>query len=365
VSGERVTLQTLADALGVSRTTASNAFNRPDQLNPALRERVLALAAELGYAGPDPAGRALRSGRAGAIGVLLTERLSYAFGDPAAVATLRGLAVEAEASGISLSLLPAPLSGGADAAEVVTRALMDACFVYALPEGHPSVAAVLERRIPVVIADTPHVPGVPLVSIDDRGGARAAAQHLLDLGHRRLAVASLRIREDDRTGLADGARRHEASYRVTRERLAGYADAIAAAGLEWDDVPIYEGHPNSRRLGGEAVTALLERDPPPTALLAMSDEIALGAIFVARAAGLAVPGQLSVVGFDDAPAATSRELTTIRQPLVDKGRTAGRMLLEAIDGGTPADVVLPTELVLRRSTADSCLERRWERPSSA
>ena len=86
--GGRVTLQTLADALGVSRTTASNAFNRPDQLNPALRERVLALAAELGYAGPDPAGRALRSGRAGSIGVMVTERLSYAFGDPAAVATL-------------------------------------------------------------------------------------------------------------------------------------------------------------------------------------------------------------------------------------------------------------------------------------
>ena len=101
-----MTLQTLADALGVSRTTASNAFNRPDQLNPALRERVLALAAELGYAGPDPAGRALRSGRAGAIGVLLTERLSYAFGDPAAVATLRGLAVEAEESAISLVAAP-------------------------------------------------------------------------------------------------------------------------------------------------------------------------------------------------------------------------------------------------------------------
>jgi DNA-binding LacI/PurR family transcriptional regulator len=351
VSGERVTLQTLADAIGVSRTTASNAFNRPDQLNPALRERVLALAAELGYAGPDPAGRALRSGRAGAIGVLLTERLSYAFGDPAAVAILRGLAVEAEVSGISLALLPAPLSGGPQAAEAVRRAVVDACFVYALPEGHPSVAAILERHIPVVIADTPHVPGVPFVTIDDRGGARAAAQHLLDLGHRRLAVASLRIRGDDRTGLVDGARRRDANYRVTRERLAGYGDAIAAAGLEWDAVPVYEGYPNSRALGREAVTALLALDPPPTALLAMSDEIALGAVFGARDAGLVVPGQLSVVGFDDAPDATSRELTTVRQPLVDKGRTAGRMLLEAIEGGTPADVVLPTELVVRRSTA--------------
>ena len=345
-----MTLQTLADALGVSRTTASNAFNRPDQLNPALRERVLALAAELGYAGPDPAGRALRSGRAGAIGVLLTERLSYAFGDPAAVSTLRGLAIEAEQAGISLALLPAPL-GGPGSAEAVARTLLDACFVYALPEGHPSVAVVLERQIPVVVSDTPHIPGVPLVSIDDRCGARAAAQHLLDLGHRRLAVASLRIRDDDHTGLVDRTRRRAATYRVTRERLAGYAEALTAAGVEWDAVPIYEGHPNSRALGTAAATALMALDPPPTALLAMSDEIALGAVDGAHAAGLSVPGQLSVVGFDDAPAATPRGLTTIRQPLVDKGRTAGRMLLEAIAGGTPADVTLPTELVVRGSTA--------------
>ena len=138
---------------------------------------------------------------------------------------------------------------------------------------------------------------------------------------------------------------------MTRERLAGYAEALTAAGLAWDDVPIYEGHPNSRALGAAAVAALLAIDPPPTALLAMSDEIALGAIDGAHAAGRSVPEQLSVVGFDDAPAATPRDLTTIHQPLVDKGRAAGRMLLEAIAGGTPADVTLPTELVVRGSTA--------------
>jgi DNA-binding LacI/PurR family transcriptional regulator len=349
--GGRVTLQTLADALGVSRTTASNAFNRPDQLNPALRERVLALAAELGYAGPDPAGRALRSGRAGSIGVLLTEQLSYAFGDPAAVSTLRGLAIEAEQVGISLALLPAPLSGGGAAANAVNSALMDACFVYALPEEHPCVERILERHIPVVVADTPHIAGVPFVTVDDRTGARAAAQHLLDLGHGRLAVASLRLREDDHIGFAEGERRGRATYRVTRERLRGYADAIAAAGLDWDAVPVYEGHPNSRALGAGAIGALLALDPPPTAVLAMSDEIAIGVMEGARASGLDVPGRLSVVGFDDVPAATPRGLTTIRQPLVDKGRAAGRMLLESIAGGTPADVTLPTELVVRTSTA--------------
>jgi DNA-binding LacI/PurR family transcriptional regulator len=345
--GERVTLQTLADALGVSRTTASNAFNRPDQLNPALRERVLALAAELGYAGPDPAGRALRSGRAGAIGVLLTEQLSYAFADPAAVATLRGLAEEAEQIGISLSLLPAPYSGGPP--DSVRRALIDACFVYALPEDHPSVVVARERRLPIVVGDTPHIEGVPLVSVDDRSGARAAAQHLLDLGHRRLAVVSLRIREDGYSGFADRERRRGSVYRVTGLRLAGYAEAITAAGLDWDEVPILEVNPNARQGAREAAPALLGRGP--TAVLAMSDELALGIVDAARAAGLDLPRELSVVGFDDAPSAAPRGLTTVRQPLIEKGRTAGRMLLEAIEGTTPADVRLPTELVVRASTA--------------
>lgn len=344
-----MTLQTLADSLGISRTTASNAFNRPDQLNPALRERVLALAAELGYAGPDPRGRALRSGRAGAIGVLLTEQLSYAFADPAAVATLRGLAEEAERAGISLSLLPAPLTDGVADASAVSHALVDGCFVYALPANHPSVHAALERHLPVVVADTPYIAGVPFVSIDDRAGARAAAQHLLDLGHRRLAIVSLRMRDDGHRGFADADRRCDPAYRVTAERLAGYEEALAGAGLDVDDVPIYELELNSRQLARDAVPALLERGP--TAVLAMSDEIAVGVMDGAVAAGVEVPRRLSVVGFDDAPPATPRELTTVRQPLVDKGRVAGRMLLEAIDGHTPADETLPTELVVRASTA--------------
>jgi DNA-binding LacI/PurR family transcriptional regulator len=352
--GGRVTLQTLADALGVSRTTASNAFNRPDQLNPALRERVLALAAELGYAGPDPAGRALRSGRAGSIGVVFTEGLSYTFTDPAAVAVLGGVAAEAERAATSLVLLPASFSStGGPTAEAVRSALVDAFFIVSLPEGHPSLLAALERNVPVVIADTPRVDGVPFVGIDDRGGARSAAAHLAELGHEQIGVIAFRLRADEHEGLVDSERRHGASYRVTRERLEGYAEGLVG----WDDVPLYETFPNSREAGVRAARALLALDPRPTALLAMSDELALGAFAAAAELGLAVPGDLSVVGYDDAPAASLRELTTVRQPLVEKGRTAGRMLLEALDGGTPADVTLPTELVVRGSTAAPAVTR--------
>ena len=349
-----MTLQTLADALGVSRTTASNAFNRPDQLNPALRERVLALAAELGYAGPDPAGRALRSGRSGSIGVMFTEGLSYAFEDPAAVATLGGLAAEAERAATSLVLLPASFSGaGGPTAEAVRSALVDAFCIISLPEDHPGVAAALERNVPVVISDTPRVTGVPFVGIDDRAGAESAAAHLAALGHRRLGVIAFRLRADDHEGAVDAQRRHQASYRVTRERLEGYAAGLERAGVAWDQVPIYETFPNSRAAGGRAARSLLALQPPPTALLAMSDELAFGALDAARELGLAIPEQLSLIGYDDVPAAAlaGPPLTTVRQPLGEKGRTAGRMLLEALDGAAPADVALTTELVVRGSTA--------------
>ena len=205
---------------------------------------MLALATELGYAGPDPAGRALRSGRAGAIGVMFTEGLSYAFEDPAAIATLGGVASEAERAATSLVLLPASFSSaGGPSADAVRAAIVDAFFVISLPEDHPGVLAALERNVPVVIADTPLIPGVPFVGIDDRGGARSAAAHLTELGHTHVGVVAFRLRADDHEGMVDAERRHRSGYRVTRERLEGYTDALDG---EWDAVPIYETFPNSR-----------------------------------------------------------------------------------------------------------------------
>ena len=329
-----MTLQTLADRLGISRTTASNAFNRPDQLNPALREKVLALAAELGYAGPDPAGRALRSGRAGAIGVLLTERLSYAFGDPAAVATLRGLADRGRAVR-HLALAPprpAHRTASPTAAAVTPRARRRAASSTRCPPDHPSVDAALERRLPLVVADTPHMPGVPLVSIDDRGGARAAAQHLLDLGHRRLAVVSLRMRDDGRRGFVDEERRCDPVYRVTAERLDGLRGGVRRRR------PRAGATSRSTRSTSTRARWPARRCPRCSRRRADRDPRHVRRARARRdrrrrAAGVELPRDLSVVGFDDAPPAAPRGLTTVRQPLVEKGRVAGRMLLEAIEGG--------------------------------
>ena len=198
----RVTLQTIADRLGVSRTTVSNAYNRPDQLATELRERILATAAELGYSGPDPAARRLRSGERNVI-ALMFEDLSYAVTDPAAVLFLQGMAAATAPEGLALLLLPARREVGG--VEMVRDAVVDAFVLYSMPHSLDTVAAARGRGLPVVVVDEPPGEGTAFVGIDDRAAIRAVAAHIVGLGHRRLVVVSDRIGDDDHTGRVDAA----------------------------------------------------------------------------------------------------------------------------------------------------------------
>jgi DNA-binding LacI/PurR family transcriptional regulator len=339
---ERVTLQTIADALGVSRTTVSNAYNRPDQLAPELRRKVFETAKDLGYAGPDPAARRLRSGLRGAIGMMFSERLSYAFTDPGAVGFLQGLTEATEAKGYELLLLPG-MRGERTEAVAVRDAVVGAFCLYCMPEGHPAVAAALERRLPVVIVDEPRDPGSFFVGIDDHEGGRLAAAHVAALGHERVAVIADRLVDDYTEGLASPERIARSNCKVSRERVAGYA-----AGLDGvSPMPVFEALGNFEDCGARAAAELISLSPRPTALLCSTDVLALGALRALRERELDVPGDVSVVGFDDVPAALAADLTTVRQPLLEKGREAGRLLMEP---GTEREVILPLELVQRRST---------------
>jgi DNA-binding LacI/PurR family transcriptional regulator len=340
---ERVTLQTIADALGVSRTTVSNAYNRPDQLAPELRRKVLETAKKLGYAGPDPAARRLRSGRRGAIGLMFSERLSYAFTDPGAVGFLQGLTEATEAKGYELLLLPG-MRGEHREAVAVRDAVVAAFCLYCMPDGHPAVGAALARGLPVVIADEPRAPGTFFVGIDDLGGARMVAEHVRALGHQRVAIITDRLMDDYYEGFADAERIGRSNCKVARERVAGYI-----AGMDTTEpMPVYDTIANFVESGQRAAREVLQREPRPTALLCSTDVLAFGAIRAARELGLDVPGDVSITGFDDVPEAEAHDLTTIRQPLAEKGRQAGRLLIEH---HTEREVMLPLELVVRGSTA--------------
>jgi DNA-binding LacI/PurR family transcriptional regulator len=346
----RVTLQTIADQVGVSRMTVSNAFSRPDQLSAALRERILSAADELGYGGPDPAARALVSGSAGAIGVVLSDALTYTLTDDVAMAFLAGIAQQLGPGGRALTLLPAaPADGSMPARDVA----IDGALVYSCHTDSTALSWLMRRRLPVVFVDQAAAPGIPSVNVDDRVGARAAAQHLIDLGHRRIGVVTTGFGGEfgilnDPLGTA--------MANTERQRLLGWTDALS--GVAITPVVVRLPHSDPQTIGQDGARAVLELDQPPTAILCFSDAIAIGVIGAIQDSGRTVPADISVVGFDDNPIArrTRPALTTVRQDSQAKGRAATELLVAAMDAPDAPrrrakHLVLPTELVIRDSTA--------------
>jgi DNA-binding LacI/PurR family transcriptional regulator len=346
---KRVTLQTLAEHLGVSRTTVSNAYNRPEQLSEALRQRILDAADELGYRGPDAAARMLRTGRHDTIGVLFTEDLRFVFSDPDTTTFLEGVAEASAGAGTGVLLLPSP-AGMPVAQTPLARAAVDGFLVFSAPDDHPAVREVLSRGLPTVLIDEPDPDGdASFLGIDDRGGASLLARHLHELGHRRVGIVTLPMTaaRAGHPGLRTIEEAHRSAVRVVRARTGGIVDA------GFDPV-VYEARTNDPDAGREAGLALLRAHPELTAVLALSDQLAIGVTQAAFRLGIDVPRDLSIVGFDDIPRASTWDvpLTTIRQPLVDKGRRAATLLQGLIDADEPRAVreTLPIELVIRASS---------------
>lgn len=339
---QRVTLQTIADRVGVSRTTVSNAWSRPDQLSAEVRERILAAADELGYAGPDPAARGLRRGRAGAIGLLLTETLRYAFEDPHAAELLRGVAAAIEEADTGLLLVPLPPRRRIG--EALRSAAVDGCLVYSMPRDHPAVEVLRRRDVPLACIDGPRLDGVPFVGIDDRGASRELAELVLSYGHRRVLVLSIRTVDDLHDGPITAARLAGGVYQNALDRIAGTFDAADAAGVPRDGIALHEVSTDHRRRARALLADVLRGPSPPTAVIALSDELAAGALDAAEAAGLRPGVDLTIVGFDDQAAAARLDLTTVRQSAYDKGYAAAAML---VGGDEPRDLVLPHELIRR------------------
>ncbi|MDG3009919.1 LacI family DNA-binding transcriptional regulator [Rhodococcus sp. D2-41] len=345
------TLASLAAELKVSRTTVSNAYNRPDQLSPELRARVLATAKRMGYPGPDPVARSLRTRKAGAVGLLLTEALNYSFRDPAAVDFLAGLAESCDDAGQGLLMVPAgPGRDVAEAAAVVQQAGVDGFVVYSVADDDPYFRAVFDRNLPMVVCDQPlEVPGASRVGIDDRGAMRRVAEHVIGLGHRYIGVLCMRLGRARADGVVAPERLRSPHFHVQSERIAGVSDAMAAAGLDPSALTVVERFDHLVQSGASAAAEALAVDPRITALICTTDVLALGACEHAKSAGLDVPGRLSVTGFDGVERALREGLTTVRQSAELKGRRAGALLLSPGDDG-PVTEILDTELLVGRTT---------------
>jgi DNA-binding LacI/PurR family transcriptional regulator len=341
-----IRLKDVAEAAGVSHGTASNVFNRPEVVREEVRERVLAAAKRLGYAGPSPMGRLLRSGKVNAIGIAAAEPLDYFFSNPWARRLLTEVAEVCDARGAGLALVSVaedqPLGWS------IESALVDGFLLRCAGPGL-LVEVAQKRGLPFVALslDTAE-PDVPAIDIDDFGGAYAAARHLVELGHRHIAVLGI--------GLGDGPGRvspdevRATRFLNVRERARGYWAALAEADMTEDDVPVYAT--GNDGWNTEAAMAVLFDDyqPHPTALLAMSDLVALKAMTWLAAHGLRVPQDVSVVGFDGVPeaAVANPPLTTVEQPF---RQIAERSVAAILDDDLPQGrEVLPLTLVVREST---------------
>ena len=333
----RPTSADVAREAGVSRTTVSFVLNeRPDvKLPDETRQRVLTAAKRLGYQ-PNASARRLAGGRSHVIALVMRQSPEQVASDAGLAETLRGLAAAARASGFRVMVEPLTPEGPHATYTSLLRAQHADGLVISGPRvDDPSLLELVDDGFPIVLqGDLPDV-SCPTVDVDNVAGARGAVEHLVALGHRRIACIT----------------NAPLVYTAAQERLTGYREALDAAGIEPDPDLIIEGGFDASS-GHQAMAELLERTTFTAAFVA-SDVVALGAIGALRAAGLDCPADVSIVGFDDIPLAAYFDppLTTVRLPAFELGQAAGRALLDRIaEREIAARTLLGTELVIRSST---------------
>lgn len=332
----RPTSADVAAVAGVSRTTVSFVINgRAGASIPVeTRRRVQAAALELGYH-PHGAARQLAGGRSLTLGLVLRQSPEQVATDALLAETLHGLAAAARAGGYRVLIEPlAP--GDGTYADLLRSHRTDGLVVSGPRADDDELAALVREGFPIVLQGSRPDLDTPSVDVDNRVGARRAVEHLLELGHRRIACIT----------------NAPLAYTAATERLAGYRDALDAAGVPVDDRLVIEGafDPAS----GHVAMAQLLRRTDPSAIFVASDVVALGALRALRGAGLKVPLDVSVVGFDDIALAEHFDppLTTVHLPARGLGRAAGQILVERVAGRPVAQrTLLPTQLVIRESTA--------------
>ncbi len=337
---KRVTLRDVAREAGVSPTAVSFAYNAPHQLSPTTRDRILETAAELGYQ-PHPVARTLATGRTHTIGLVVPTSLDWILHDPLFSRFLGAIGTVCDQEQKHILLVPAK---GDVSPAILETVAADGFVLFGIHRDHPLARALENLSRPAVILNgDPAIP-VPMFNLDDIQGGYEAARHLLEKGHRRIAVATMPPRDD---GVV---------IPTFEWRIAGYRKAVEAFGLPPETLQIVH---TPGRLGAsqESFQAVWRLRPRPTAVLCVSDVRALAILRGARKAGVRVPDDLAIVGYDDLPEAASAlpPLTTVHYDIELRVRDALRALFDLIyermDERTMPQVrTYPVHLVVREST---------------
>lgn len=334
------TIADIARKAGVSKAAVSYAFNDPARLSGATVERILAVAEELQYT-PNPIARSMSNGRTGTLGVLVPQPLPEMLRNPFFAQFLDGVAQVAGEAELPLLLVP-PIKGSMERA--VSAAAVDGFLTLGLETFRPTMHLLERRRLPYVMVDGDPESGAACVNVDDEGGAYQAMKAVLARGHRRIGLLGIRSPQRGQWRKYVG---------TLQRRMTGYLRALSEYGLTIDGHDVRLTECEVDEAGGRMGFRRLWKHHP-TAIVAMSDVIALGAMEEARELGLALPEQVSFVGFDDIREAAwvQPALTTIRQPMTEKGATAAGLLVRLIQKeDAAARIVLDTTLIERASIA--------------
>ncbi len=334
----RATINDIARQAGVSPTAVSFAFNSPARLSTTTVERILAVARDMGYM-PNPLSRGLVAGHVGVLGLIVPQALREIFANPFFATLQQGIGSVCDEHNLGLLTL-SPQNNSLELA--IARAPVDGFIIVGLNEQHHEVLPLRKRGIPFVIVDGDAEIAQSVNSADEES-AYAAAAHLLEQGHREVLILAF-----------DMPHRHldNIFYGVGARRTWGYQRAFANYGVEWRDSWFLPTQ-GSVEGGAQRFAQALDEGYRPTAILTASDLIALGVLRAARQRGIQIPNDLEVIGYDDIPVAelVSPALSTVRQPIMEKGRIAGELLVAALSGDTGAErVVLAAELILRETT---------------
>jgi DNA-binding LacI/PurR family transcriptional regulator len=343
-----VRLRDVAKAAGVSQGTASNVFSKPELVREEVRDHVRAVAGKLGYAGPSVTGRLLRRGKVNAVGVAAIEPLSYFFEDLWARQIMSEISLICDRRGAGVALVSALSDERLD--WNIQSALVDGFILLCVEGGERLVEITRKRQMPyVALAIGATDQSIPAIGVDNVTGARIAAEHLIGLGHRRFAILSTMV-DVDHVGPKSVSEMEAGLYMTSKSRARGYWEALDAAGIDAETVPIFETRENAESTFA-GMEWLFSQAQSPTAILAMSDKIAMYAVNWLFRNGRSVPEDVSVVGFDGVPEAAyaTPKLTTIQQPI---GEIAELAVAAALDGEQMVGrKVLQGTLVVRGSTA--------------
>ena len=345
-SGRRPTMADVAARAGVSLSTVSLSYSGAGPISPDMKARVERAAAELGYSGPSPQARALRSGKTRVVGLVLHERLQFAMRDPFTLGVLDALIGDLGDSGLGVLLISTPAEDSGEPS-LIDTASMDAAVVMRLRSAaEPAIQMLNRRGLPIVTVEGT-VEGASSVVIDDAAATTELVRHLLGLGHERIGVVTLSRSMGNETRIATDNMLEDHLWTPTRNRLQGFYDAGISPTV------VVETKVSMVSEGIAAGHLVLDHPSKPTAIVCQSDMRAGGVVLAAREKGLDVPRDVSVTGFDGIDLAwlEPTSLTTVTQDAAAKGHVIARAVKDLLEGKEPRMVNVPLELRIGNTTA--------------